>query len=142
MLVLKSKEKWWDDECARPLTLLKLESTTDIDQVQSTKKTRYKKSMYFNNVVWNTECIGLGFQFPKYRLFRCIKLCFYYIRPMCREVNETSYWLIEMNIKKTLLPSVSSSLVLNLVEKAVLHYARLYKRSTKQATDNFQRTQP
>ena len=61
---------------------------------------------------------------------------------MCREVNETSYWLIEMNIKKTLLPSVSSSLVLNLVEKAVLHYARLYKRSTKQATDNFQRTQP
>ena len=39
-----------------------------------------------------------------------------------------------MNIKKTLLPSALSVLVLNLVEKAVLHYAGLYK-STLEATD-------
>ena len=45
---------------------------------------------------------------------------------MCRAVNERSYWLIEMNIKKTLLPSALSFLVLNLVKKAVLHYAGLY----------------
>ena len=53
---------------------------------------------------------------------------------MCKAVNERSYWLVEMNIKKTLLPSGLSFLVLNLVEKAVLHYAGLYK-STLEATD-------
>ena len=48
---------------------------------------------------------------------------------MCRVVNKRRYWLIEMNIKNKLLPSALSFLVLNLVEKAVLHYAGLYKRA-------------
>ena len=45
-----------------------------------------------------------------------------------------------MNIKKTVLQSALSLLVSNLVEKAVLHDAGLYK-STIEATDNFQRRQ-
>ena len=60
-------------------------------------------------------------------LVRCFKLSFYYIRPMCRVVNERSYCLIEMNIKKALQASAFSFLVLNLVEKVVLHYFGLYK---------------
>ena len=36
-----------------------------------------------------------------------------------------------MNIKKTLLPSALSFLVLNLVKKAVLHYAGLYKSALR-----------
>ena len=85
MLVLKSKEKRWNDECACPLTLLKLESTTDIGQVHKFQNSDFKeypwkaatglqKSVYFKNVLWNTECIDLCFQFPKYRLVRCFKL--------------------------------------------------------------------
>ena len=135
MLVLKSKEKWWDDECTRPLTLLKLESTTDIDQVHKFQNSDFKeypwkaatvlqKSMYFIFIGMNHWMHRPWFQ---YRLFKCIKSCFYYIRRMCRAVNERSYWLIEMNIKKTLLPSALNFLVLNLVEEAVLHYAGLYK---------------
>ena len=50
---------------------------------------------------------------------------------MCKAVNEISYWLIELNIKKTLLPSALSFLVLNLVEKAVLHYSGLYKSALR-----------
>ena len=50
---------------------------------------------------------------------------------MCKAVNERSYWLIEMNIKKTLLPSALRFLVLNLVERAVLRYAGLYKRALR-----------
>ena len=50
---------------------------------------------------------------------------------MCKAVNERSYWLVEMNIKKTLLPSALSFLVLNLVEKAVLHYSALYKSALR-----------
>ena len=50
---------------------------------------------------------------------------------MCKAVNERSYWLIEMNIKKTLVPSALSFLVLNSVEKAVLHYAELYKSALR-----------
>ena len=73
----------------------------------------------------NTGCIDLCFQFPKYRLVRCIKLSVYYIRPMCKAVNKRSYLLIEMNIKKPLLLSALSFLVLKLVEKTVLHYAEL-----------------
>ena len=46
---------------------------------------------------------------------------------MCRAVNERKYWLIEMNIKKTLQAPAFSFIVLNLVEEAVLHYAGLYK---------------
>ena len=48
---------------------------------------------------------------------------------MCRAVNERKYWLIEMNIKKTLQASAFSFIVLNLVEEAVLHYAGLYKNA-------------
>ena len=44
---------------------------------------------------------------------------------MCRVVKERSYWLIEMSFKKTLQASAFSFLVLNVVEKAVLHYAGL-----------------
>ena len=67
ILVLKSKEeKWWNDESARPSTLLKLESTTDIfiDQVHKFENNDFKeyswkaatvsqKSMYFKNMLWN-----------------------------------------------------------------------------------------
>ena len=41
---------------------------------------------------------------------------------MHKALNERSYRLIEMNIKKTLQASASSSIVLNLIEKAVLHF--------------------
>ena len=67
ILVLKSKEKkWWNAESARPSTLLKLESTTDIfiDQVHKFQNNDFKeyswkaatilqKSMYFKNMLWN-----------------------------------------------------------------------------------------
>ena len=79
----------------------------------------------------NTECIDLCFQFPIYRLVRCIKLSFYNIRSMWMAINDGSYWLIEMNIKKTLLPSALSFLVLNVVEKPVLHYAGLSKSALR-----------
>ena len=44
---------------------------------------------------------------------------------LCRQyraLNERSYWLIEMNIRKTLQASTFSFIVLNLAEKAVLHF--------------------
>ena len=49
-----------------------------------------------------------------------------------------------MNLRKTLQASAFSFIVLNLVEKGDLHnYAGLYnERSTKEATDNFQRRAP
>ena len=50
---------------------------------------------------------------------------------MCRAINKRSYWLIEMNIKKTLQASAFSFLIQNLVEKAVLHYTGLYKSALK-----------
>ena len=50
---------------------------------------------------------------------------------MYRAANERNYWLIEINFNKTLLPSSLSFLVLNLVEKAVLHYAGLYKSALR-----------
>ena len=50
---------------------------------------------------------------------------------MCRAVNKRSSWLIEMNIKKTLQVSALSFLVLNLVKKAVLHYAGLHKSALR-----------
>ena len=67
ILALKSKEKkWWNDERARPSTLLKLESTTDIfiDQIRKFQSNDFKeyswkaatisqKSMYFKNMLWN-----------------------------------------------------------------------------------------
>ena len=57
---------------------------------------------------------------------------------MYRTLNEKSYWLIEMDIGKTLLTSADfsreSSFTLS------LNYAELCKkRSSKQVTDNFQR---
>ena len=67
ILALKSKEKkWWNDESARPSTLLKLESTADIfiDQIRKFQSNDFKeyswkaatisqKSMYFKNMLWN-----------------------------------------------------------------------------------------
>ena len=50
---------------------------------------------------------------------------------MYRAVNERSYWLIKINIKKTLQVSVFNFLVLNLVEKAVSHYAGLYESALR-----------
>ena len=44
---------------------------------------------------------------------------------LCRQykaLNERSYWLIEMNNRKTLQASAFSFIVLNLAEKAVLHF--------------------
>ena len=93
MLVLKNlRKKWWSDESARPSTLLKLESTTDIFHWPSHKfqnsnfkgypwkaATVLQKCMCFKNMLWNTECIDLCFQFPKYCLVRCTKLSFYYL---------------------------------------------------------------
>ena len=46
-------------------------------------------------------------------------------------VNERSYWLIEMNIKKTLQVTAFRYLVLNLVEEVVLLYAGLYKSTLR-----------
>ena len=40
---------------------------------------------------------------------------------MHRALNEKNYWLIEINIRKTLQASAFSLIVLNLTEKAVLH---------------------
>ena len=83
------RKKWWNDESAHSSKLLKLESTTDIfiDQVHKFHNSDFKeypwkvtavlqKSMYFKNMLWNTECSNLCFQFPKYRTIRCIKLSF------------------------------------------------------------------
>ena len=42
-------------------------------------------------------------------------------RPMLRALNEKSYRLIEMNIRKILQASAFSLIALNLVEKSVLH---------------------
>ena len=39
-----------------------------------------------------------------------------------RAVNERSYWLTEMNVRKTLQASAFSFIVLNAAEKAVLHF--------------------
>ena len=65
---------------------------------------------------------------------------------MYRVLNERSSSLIGM--KKRLQASAFSLIVLNLVEKAVLHFLFIimdhpYKEhSKKQATDNFQRRAP
>ena len=144
MLVLKSKEKTMERWKRMPFNVTKTEvhhrhfywpspqiSNSDFKEYPWKAAIALQNSMYFKNMLWNTECIDFCFQFPKYRLVRCIKLSFYYIRPTCRAVNERSYWLIEMNIKKTLLPSALGFLVLNLVEKAVLHYAGLYKSALR-----------
>ena len=64
------RKKWWNDESARPSTLVKLESTTDvfIDQVNKFQNSDFKaypwkptsvfqKSMYFKNMLWNVLMI-------------------------------------------------------------------------------------
>ena len=142
MLVMKSKEKmmeWWK-RTSFNVTKPGVRHwnfywpSTQISKaiLKSIRKRLLQKSMHFKNMLWNVECIDLCFQFPKYRLARCIKLSFYYIRPVCGTAKERSYWLIEMNIKKTLLPlALISFLVLNLVEKAILHYAELYKSALR-----------
>ena len=67
----------------------------------------------------NTECIDLHFQFPKFRLVRCFTLS---TQVYVQVAKWKSYWLIEMNIRKTLQASAFNFIVLNLVEKAVLHF--------------------
>ena len=46
-------------------------------------------------------------------------------------VNERSYWLIEMNIKKTLQVTAFRYLVLNLVEEVVLLQASNYRKEVE-----------
>ena len=64
---------------------------------------------------------------------------------MYRALNEKSYWLIEMNISKTLFTSAefpfqSAKLSRESSFKLSLNYAELCKkRSSKQGTDKFQR---
>ena len=113
MLAVKTEEKMMERWRRTPLTLLNLESTTDIfiDQVHKFQNSFFKE--YFSKAAtilqkacilrtcyeicsWqnpskstsieacrNTQCIHLCFQFPIYRLVRCFKFSFYYIRSMC-----------------------------------------------------------
>ena len=78
----------------------------------------------------NTECISLCFQFPKYRLVRCFET-FLLLHQVYVQGGKWKKLLIEMNIKKTLLPSALSFLVLNLVGKVVLHYPGLNKNALR-----------
>ena len=59
-------------------------------------------------------------------------------RPMHRALNEKSYWLIEMNIRKTLQASAFSLIALNLVEKSVLHILLIMVDYVKSAIQNKQ----
>ena len=92
MLVLKNlRKKWSSDESARPSTLKTgihhRHFHWPIHKFQSSNFKEYpwkaatvlQKCMCFKNMLWNTECINLCFQFPKYRLVRCTKLSFYYM---------------------------------------------------------------
>ena len=67
--------------------------------------------MYFKSVPWNmlTEALNVTIFVSSFLNF-------------VRALNERSYWLIEMNIRKTLQASAFSFIVLNLAEKAVLHF--------------------
>ena len=62
---------------------------------------------------------------------------------MYRALNEKSYRLIEMNIRKTLQASAFSFIALNLVEKSVFHillimvdYVNSAQRNKQQITSN------
>ena len=138
-----------------------MDSTTDIfvDQVHKFHNSEFKeypwkaatvlqKNMDFKNMLWNTECIATFVSsFVKYRTITCIKLPFHYIRPTCSAVNEGSYWFIEISRKleyqentdtivfKFLSPKLSR-------ESCFILWWTIYKRSTKQVTDNFQCRQP
>ena len=53
-------------------------------------------------------------------------------------LNERRYWLIEMNIRKTLQASAFSFIFLNSVEKAVLHILLIMVHSVKSTLQNKQ----
>ena len=57
---------------------------------------------------------------------------------MHRALNERSYWLIEMNIRKTLQASAFSLIALSLVEKSVLHNLLIIVDHVKSAIQNKQ----
>ena len=57
---------------------------------------------------------------------------------MLRALNEKSYRLIEMNIRKILQASASSLIALNLVEKSVLHIFLIMVDYVKSAIQNKQ----
>ena len=59
---------------------------------------------------------------------------------MCKALNEANYWLIEMNIRKTPQASVSSFIVLSLVEKAILQFFLNILDYIKRALRNKTRT--
>ena len=99
----------------------------------------FTKSMYLKSMLWNMlmiESFKMDFHWnsPKHwkhkSLFPVSQISSSYAfytffllhRPMCRALNERIYWLIEMNIGKTPQALVFSFIVLNLVEKAVLHF--------------------
>ena len=67
----------------------------------------------------STECNDLRFQFPKFRLVRCFTSS---TQIYVQSAKWKSYWLIEINIRKTLQASAFSFIVLNLAEKAALHF--------------------
>ena len=67
----------------------------------------------------SAECNDLRFQFPKFRLVRCFTLS---TQIYLQSAKWKSYWLIETNIRKTLQVSAFSFIVLNLAEKAILHF--------------------
>ena len=59
-------------------------------------------------------------------------------RPMHMALNERSSWLIEMNVRKTLQSSGFTFIVLNIVEKAALHFLFVMLDYTKSALRNKQ----
>ena len=59
-------------------------------------------------------------------------------RRMRRAFNEKSYWLFEMNIRKTLQASPFSFIALNSVEKSVLHILLITVDYVKSAIQNKQ----
>ena len=59
---------------------------------------------------------------------------------MYKALNERSYWLIEMNIKKTLSTIIAFPLALNLVDKAVVHFLLIMLDSCKERSSKQQAT--
>ena len=62
-------------------------------------------------------------------------------RPMHRALNAKSYWLIEINIRKTLQAQAFSFIALNLVQKSVLHILFIMVDYVKSALRNKQELQ-
>ena len=112
----------------------------------------FTKSMYFKNMLWHVLMIASFkkhfhwsstkqwmhwplFPVPKYHPVRCFKLSFY-CTGLCpvRSMKEANTgWLkwISRKHQQTWALWVFSFLVLKLVQKAVLHYARLYKSALR-----------